>query len=149
MYASNLQELLFHCSERSDLSPQAFAEYTDRFNTLREYGHLPSGRDQREQLLTPTQVASAILGLAPTRPSCAAHGATMLKTLSPVGGPKGGFYNTASLIEAITLLLTEAEARDSLIALRIILGETGVNSSGGAALAYVDAGSVSCDRPLP
>ena len=61
MYASNLQELLFHCSERSDLSPQAFAEFAERFNELRSYGHLPKGRDQRKQLLTPIQVASAIL----------------------------------------------------------------------------------------
>jgi hypothetical protein len=27
-YASNLQELLFHCSEHSDVSPQVFAEFT-------------------------------------------------------------------------------------------------------------------------
>ncbi len=60
----------------------------------------------------------------------------MLKTLSPVGGPQGGFYNTTSLIEAMTLLLTDTDARDSLVATRIILGETGVNSSGGAVLSY-------------
>ncbi|WP_158816855.1 hypothetical protein [Methylocapsa sp. S129] len=78
MYASNLQELLFHCSEHSDMSPQAFAEFTDRFNALRDYGHLPKGRDQRKRLLTPIQVALAILGLVPTRPSWAGHGATVL-----------------------------------------------------------------------
>ena len=113
MYASNLQELLFHCSEHSDMSPQAFAEFTDRFNALRGYGHLPKGRDQRKHLLTPIQVALAILGLVPTRPSWAGHGATVLRTLSPVGGPKGGFYNTTSLIDAMTLLLTDAGARES------------------------------------
>jgi hypothetical protein len=136
MYASNLQELLFHCSERSDLSPQVFAEYAERFSALRNYRHLPSGRDQRKRLLTPTQIASAILGLIPTRPSWAGHGAAILKTLSPVGGPQGGFYNTASLIEAMTLLLTDTDARRSLTAVRVILGETGINSSGGAVLAY-------------
>ena len=107
MYASNLQELLFHCSEHSDMSAQVFAEFIERFDALRSYGHLPKGRDQRKHLLTPTQIASAILGLVPTRPPWAGHGATILKTLSPVGGPKHGFHNTASLIDAMTLLLTD------------------------------------------
>src|SRR5271167_372939 len=62
MYASNLQELLFHCRQHSDMSPQIFAEFTERFNALRSYGHLPKGRDQRKRLLTPIQIASAILG---------------------------------------------------------------------------------------
>ena len=115
MYASNLQELLFHCSERSDVSPQAFANFTERFTALRSYGHLPKGRDQRKHVLTPVQVASAILGLVPARPSWAGHGATALKTLAPVGGPKGGFYETASLIDAMTLLLTDSGARHSLM----------------------------------
>ena len=141
MYASNLQELLFHCSEHCDVSPQAFAEFTQRFNTLRSYGHLPRGRDKRTQLLTPIQIASAILGLVPTQPTWAGHGATVLKSLSPVGGPKGGFYNTSSLIEALTLVLTDAQARNSLIAARIVLGQTGINSNGGAILTYEHEGT--------
>jgi hypothetical protein len=140
MYASNLQELLLHCSEHSDLSPQAFADFTDRFNALRSSGHLPSGRDHRKRLLTPIQIASAILGLVPTRPSWAGHGATMLKTLSPVGGPQGGFHNTASLIDAMALLLTDTDVRESLIAVRVILGETGVNGTGGAVFTFEQEG---------
>jgi hypothetical protein len=140
MYASNLQELLFHCSERSDVSPLTFADYTERFNELRSYGHLPKGRAQFKHLLTPTQVALTILGLVPTQPSWAGHAATVLKSLSPVGGPKAGFYETASLIDAMALLLTDTGARESLIALRVILGETGVNSTGGAVLTYERAG---------
>jgi hypothetical protein len=104
MYASNLQELFFHCSEDSDLSPQVFREFTERFNALRSYRHLPEGRDKRKQLLTPIQIASAILGLVPTRPAWAGHGATVLKSLSPVGGPNGSFYDTASLLDAVVLL---------------------------------------------
>ena len=136
MYASNLQELLFYCSEHSDMSPQAFAEFKQRFDTLRSYGHLPKGRDQRRQLLTPTQIASAILGLVPTQPAWAGHGATVLKSLSPVGGPNGSFYNTASLIEAIALALTNVQARNSLIVARIVVGQTGINSNGGAIFTY-------------
>ena len=136
MYASNLQELLFHCNAHSDMSPQAFEEFTERFNALRDYNHLPKGRDQRKHLLAPTQIASAILGLVPTRPAWAGHGATVLKSLSPVGGPMGSFYNTASLSDAIALLLTDAHARGSLITVRVILGETGTNSHGGAVLTY-------------
>jgi hypothetical protein len=118
------------------MSPQAFAEFTERFNTLRAYGHLPKGREKRKHLLTPIQVALAILGLVPTRPSWAGHGASVLRRLSPVGGPKAGFYNTTSLIDAMTLLLTDAGARKSLIAVRVTLGETGVNSNGGAVFTY-------------
>jgi hypothetical protein len=140
MYASNLQELLFHCNERSDLSPQAFGEFTERFNALRDYGHLPKGRDQRKDFLTPIQIASAILGLVPTRPAWAGHGTTVLKSFSPVGGLNGSFYNTASLIDAMALLLTDAHARESLITARVILGETGVNSNGGAIFTYEHEG---------
>ena len=136
MYASNLQELFFNCTERSDMSSPTFAEFTERFNALRGYGHLPKGRDQRKFFLTSVQIASAILGLVPTRPSWAGHGATVLRNLSPVGGVKGGFHNTASLIDAMTLLLTDADARGSLVTVRIIVGETGVNSTGGAVFTY-------------
>jgi len=141
MYASNLQELLFHCSEYSDLSPQAFADFVERFNKLRSYGHLPKGRDQRKRLLTPMQIASAVLGLVPIHPAWAGHAATILKSLSPVGGPKAGFHNTRSLIEAIALVLTDAHARASLLGLRVVLGQTGINSSGGAILTYEHGGS--------
>lgn len=140
MYASNLQELLFHCCEHSDFSPQTFAEFTQRFNRLRSYGHLPKGRDQRKQLLTPIQIASAILGLVPTHAAWAGHGATILKSLSPVGGPKGGFFGTASLIEALALVLTDLNARNSLIAARIVVGQTGMNSNGGAIFTYEHQG---------
>jgi hypothetical protein len=136
MYASNLQELLFHCSQHSDMSPQTFMAFQERFNALRSYGHLPKGRDQRKQLLTPLQIASAILGLVPTHPAWAGHGATILKSLSPVGGPKGGFYNTASLIDAIALLLTDYRARGSLIVARIVVGQTRTNTNGGAVFMY-------------
>jgi hypothetical protein len=36
----------------------------------------------------------------------------------------------------MTLLLTDAGARESLIAVRVIVGETGVNSTGGAVFTY-------------
>ncbi|RTL67097.1 MAG: hypothetical protein EKK42_15065 [Pseudonocardiaceae bacterium] len=140
MYASNLQELLYHCSEHSDVSPQVFAEFTERFNSLRGYGYLPKGRDQHKQLLTPRQVALAILGLIPTRSSWAGHGATVLKSLSPVGGPKGSFRNSATLVDTIELLLTSAEALETIVTIRVILGETGTNSTGGATLTYEDDG---------
>jgi len=136
MYASNLQELLFHCCEHSSMSPEAVDEFTERFNSLRSQGHLPRGRNQRKSILTPTQVASTILGLVPTRASWAGIGATVLRTLSPVGGPKAGFYEAASLIDAMTLILTDAAARESLTGVRVLLGQTGVNSTGGAVFTY-------------
>ncbi|MFZ5682795.1 MAG: hypothetical protein EKK35_13290 [Bradyrhizobiaceae bacterium] len=136
MYARNLQELLFNCSQHSDFSPQVFEEFTERFKTLRDYGHLPKGRDQRSVLLTPIQIASAILGLVPLRSAWAGHGATILKSLAPVGGLEGSFHKTASLVDAMALLLTDASARESLISMRVTVGETGTNSNGGAILTY-------------
>lgn len=141
MYASNLQELLFHQSEHSDLSPQAFAEFTQRFNALRSYGHLPKGRDKRKQVLSATQIALAILGLVSAQPGWAGHAATILKSLSPAGGPEHSFYDSGSLAEAIVLILTDATVRKSPIALRIVLGRTGTNSNGGAILTYEYVGT--------
>jgi hypothetical protein len=141
MYASNLQQLLFYSVEHSDVSPPAFSDFTQRFDKLRSYGHLPRGRDQRRALLTPIQIASAILGLLPTQPLWAGHAATILKSLSPVGGRKDGFYDAASLVEAMALLLTDVHVRKSLIAVRIVLGQTGHNSTGGAVFIYEHEGS--------
>jgi hypothetical protein len=141
MYASNLQELLFHSSQHSDLSPQMFADFTERFNELRNWGHLPTGREQRRGLLTPIQIASAIIGLVPGRPSWAGHAVTILKTLAPVGGPKASFFNTATLVEAMSLLLTNTAAREALVSLRIVVGETGVNSNGGAVITHEQSGA--------
>jgi hypothetical protein len=141
MYASNLQKLLFNSLAHSDFSPQSFANFTERFNQLRNYGHLPRGRDQRKRVLTPTQVALAILGLVPTAPQWAGHGATVLRNFSPVGGLQGGLYETQSLVDAITLLLTNKEARENLLTLQILVGETATNSSGAAVFAY-DRGGV-------
>jgi hypothetical protein len=42
MYASNLQGLLFDCSQRSDMSPETFPEFTERFSALRSYGNTAS-----------------------------------------------------------------------------------------------------------
>jgi hypothetical protein len=141
MYASNLQELLFHSSRHSDLSPQVFPEFTERFNELRNWGHLPQGREHRRASLTPIQIALAIIGLVPARPSWAGHAATVLKTLAPVGGPKASFCNTASLVEAMSMLLTNTAARQALVSLRIIVGETFVNSNGGAVITHEQSGA--------
>jgi hypothetical protein len=140
MFASNLQELFFYCCERSDMSPQTFAEFTERFNALQSYVHLPNGRRQRKNALTSMQVASANLGRVPTRPSWAGHATTVLKSLSPVGGPRGSFHNTTSLVDAMTLLLTNTCVRESQIAVRVVLGETGVNSAWEAVLMHEHEG---------
>src|SRR5437588_11922335 len=121
MYASNLQELLFHCCSHSDLSSEAFSEYTERFNSLRSYQHLPQGRAHRGQLLSPDQIALAILGIVPQRPGWAGHAATILRTLIPLGGSTLSFLNSSSLGDAIKLLLLDDVAREDFIALRIIL----------------------------
>jgi hypothetical protein len=136
MYASNLQEILFRLCQKSELSPQAFAEFTDRFNSLRGYGLLPLGRERREVELTDKQIASAVLGVVSTRSGWAGHTALLLADLRPVGGVEASFYGATNVADAIATTLSSAEARKNFIRLTLGVGETGTNSSGGAMLTH-------------
>ncbi len=137
MYARNLERILARLCVKSDPSHAVIAqEYEDRFNSLRGYGRLPRGREQREQKLSNKEIASAIFGLVAQRPSWAGHVAIILESLCPVGGTNASFFDAATLGEAVQILLTSEEARKSLVRLSLTASETGVSSNGGAELIY-------------
>ena len=130
MFAKNLETLLSNLCQKSDVSTSRPNEIAARFDVLRRYGVLPRGRKNRAQLLTRSQIAAAILGLASSRPEWAGITAKMLSKLHPVSGLGASFFDADSLLKAIVHVLSDAEARSKLITLRASTAESGINSHG-------------------
>jgi hypothetical protein len=93
-----------------DVSHSLPQEFTARFDALRRYGKLPRGRERRDQLLTSSEIGSAILGLAPVHPNWAGHAATILSGLRPIGGADASFFGTSTLQEPTLPLETASFA---------------------------------------
>jgi hypothetical protein len=136
LFAKNLERLLAECCGRSDVSPVDPADMAERFESLRGYGRLPRGRENRGKRLSTTEIAAAILGLAPSNPKWAGHAAIILGDLRPVGGPSASFDGTSNLTAALERLLTESAAREALFSVMLSLSEYGVNSHGLAIVTY-------------
>src|SRR5215469_130905 len=136
MFAKNLEIALVYLCEKGDVSHSLPQEFTARFDALRRYGKLPRGREKRGQLLTSSEIASVILGLAPVHPNWAGHAASILSSLRPVGGADASFFGTSTLQESIAYVLTDAAARNSVVRLSVSAAEGGVNSNGYAILSY-------------
>jgi hypothetical protein len=133
----NLEITLFALCEKSDVSHSLPQEFAARFDALRRYGKLPRGRQRRDQLLTSSEIAAAILALAPAHPNWAGHAAIILSDLRPIGGADDSFFGTSTLQESIAYILTDATARNSVIRLTVSVAERGINSHGYATLLYV------------
>ena len=140
MYAKNLERILGLLCEHDDISHSLPDEYAERFKSLRGSALLPRGRERREERLSFQQVAAALFGLVPSRPSWAALGAIILSDLRPVGGIGASFFEAETLGGAVQLLLWEEVARKSFIRLTVTVAETGTNSNGGAMLRYESNG---------
>ncbi len=140
MYAKNLERILGLLCEHDDISHSLPDEYAERFKSLRGSALLPRGRERREERLSFRQVAAALFGLVPSRPSWAALGAIILSDLRPVGGIGASFFEAETLSGAVQLLLSEEVARKSFIRLTVTVAETGTNSNGGAVLRYESNG---------
>ena len=136
MYAKNLEIALIYLCEKGDVPHGLPQEFTTRFDALRRYGKLPRGRERRDQLLTSSEVAAAILGLVSVHPNWAGHAATILSSLRPNGGVDASFFGTSTLQESIAYILTDAAARNSVVRLSVSAAERGVNSNGYATLLY-------------
>ena len=140
MFAKNLEALLSELCQKCDVSRSHRDEFAERFDTLRRYGQLPRGRENRAKLLTNSQIAAAIFGLASTKTGWAGHAAIILSKLRPVGGPTASFYGTVSLLKAVECLLSDAKTRGSFIKLCVSTSESGINSHGFATLSYENDG---------
>jgi hypothetical protein len=140
MYAKNLERVFYTLCHDMEFSYTDPTDITDRFNLLRGSNLLPRGRERREQRLSSREIASAVFSLVSVRSGWAAHGATILKHLHPVGGTDASFEKAPALIDAVIRLLDDKAARKKLVRLRITLGETGTNSNGRARLTYAQDG---------
>ena len=140
MFAKNLEVLLSELCRNSDVSgirPHAIAE---RFDSLRRYGQLPRGRENRAELLSDAQIAAAIFSLSSSESGWAGHAAIILSKLRPVGGPTESFNGSVSLLEAVKCLLADPRARASFINLCVSISESAINSHGFATLSYNNDG---------
>ncbi|MCK1642129.1 hypothetical protein IVA95_32405 [Bradyrhizobium sp. 157] len=140
MYAKNLSRILGLLCQNSDVSHSTPQEFDQRFDSLRRCGQLPRGRERREEKLTHDHIAAAVFGLVPTHPAWAGHVAIVLDGLRPVGGPGASFFEAETISHIIATLLTNEEARKSFIRMTLTVGETGVNSHGGAEVVFLRDG---------
>ena len=134
MFAKDLEYLLAECCQQSDVSPVDAADIATRFHSLRGYGKLPRGRENRARRLTTGEIAATIFGLVPVKPNWAGHAAVILGHLRPVGGAGASFHRASSLTAAVESLLTDRPARDGFLTLTLSVAERFTNSSGSATL---------------
>ena len=111
MFAKDLEYLLAKCARQSDVSPIDPTDIAARFDSLRGYGKLPRGRENRVKRLNSAEIAAAILGLVPMSPNWAGHTAVILGDLRPVGGASASFLGATNLTAAIKRLLDDSAAR--------------------------------------
>jgi hypothetical protein len=138
LFARNLEYLLAECCRQSDVSPVDGADIAARFHSLRAYGKLLRGRENRARRLSTAEIAAAIFGLVPLNPNWAGHAAVILGDLRPVGGTGASFDGAGSLTAAVENLLTDRSAREGFLTLTLSVAERSTNSSGSATLAYQD-----------
>ena len=136
MFAKNLEYLLAECCRQSDVSPVDASDIAVRFHSLRSYGKLPRGRENRARQLSTAEIAAAIFGLVAVNPKWAGHTATILRDLRPVGGAGASFHGAASLTAAVESLLTDRSTREGFLTLTLSVAERFTNSNGFASLAY-------------
>jgi hypothetical protein len=141
VFAKGLEYLLAECCGQSDVSPVGPADIAERFESLRGYGRLPRGRENRAKLLNSSEIAAAILGLVPTNPKWAGHAAVILSDLRPIGGPGASFFGAVNLSAATERLLTDSGARQDFLSLTLSVAESGVNSNGFATLINEEHGT--------
>lgn len=136
MIAKQLSRVLDLLIRKSDVSADSYAEMEQRFESLRNFGRHPRGRENRGRALTDEQIATAVFGLVPFRPGWAGHGCAIIERLLPVGGPISHFNGAASLSAILVAILSDPAIRASIIAVRLSVAETGTNSHGGAEIVF-------------
>ncbi|MGH9890986.1 MAG: hypothetical protein ACREA0_03175 [bacterium] len=92
MFAKDLEYVLV------DVSPVNEADLASRTDSLRSYGKLPRGRENRARRLSTSEITAAILGLVPVNPNWAGHAAVILGDLRPVARNATTDLEAASLV---------------------------------------------------
>ena len=149
MFAYHLQQVLTELCRHEDAAPDAYEDMERRFQSLRGSSRLPQGRENRARPLTDEQIASAILGLATKAPGWAGQAAAILTRRYPVGGAAVGFGKEPDLLGALKRILSDEDARRSLLTVQLSTAEGGVNSNGFATIAYDQDGQRCLTRYVP
>ena len=136
MFAKNFERVLAEALRRSDISPVDLVDVAERFESLRGYGRLPRGRENRGAKLNSSQVAEAILSLVPSNPKWAGHAVVMLSDLRPVGGVAASFRGAASVSAAMECLLDNSSAREAFLSLTVSAADSATNANGFATIIY-------------
>jgi hypothetical protein len=134
--AKQLAQILTELCRGSDVTTDAPADMDQRFESLRGYGRLPRGRENRGRALNNQQIVAALLGLTAARPGWAGHVATIIARLKPVGGKSEIFGGAATLTDALSNLLDDKSLRECIVAVRLSVAEIGTNSHGLAVITY-------------
>ncbi len=141
MLAKQLSHILTELISGSDVKTDTPVAMDQRFESLRGFGKLPRGRENRSRALTNEQIIAALLGLVATQPSWAGHVATIIAKLKPVGGQTDAFGGATTLTDALSNVLTDVSARANIIAVRLSVAEAGTNSHGLAVIVYEHNGT--------
>lgn len=136
MLSKQLSCILTELCRSSDVTTDTPLDMAHRFESLRGYGRLPRGRENRGRALTNEHIVAAVLGLVAVLPGWAGHVATIIAKLKPVGGKTDAFGGAATLTDALSNVLTDKATRDSIVAVRLSVAEAGTNSHGLAAITY-------------
>lgn len=141
MLAKQLSNILTELCRGSDVTTDTSIDMDRRFESLRGYGKLPRGRENRGRALKNEQIIAAVLGLVAAQPGWAGHVATIIADLKPVGGQTDAFGSAATLTDALSAILTDETTRATVIAVRLSVAEAGTNSHGLAVITFERSGT--------
>lgn len=136
MLAKQLSYILTELCRSSDVTTDTPLDMEQRFESLRDYGRLPRGRENRARALTNEQIVAAVLGLVAARPGWAGHVATIIAKLKPVGGKTNAFGGVSTLTDALSNVLADKALRNNIVAVRLSVAEAATNSYGLATITY-------------
>ncbi|HWF95204.1 MAG TPA: methylamine utilization protein MauJ [Xanthobacteraceae bacterium] len=142
MLARRFESLLAEETGKTDLSQRAPDDIPRRFESLRGYRLLPTGRTKNVTHLTLSQIATAILSVATVKPGYAGLAGTILTKLHAVGGVDASFHGCVDLGGAVERLIESPTARESLLELRISDSEIYTNAHCRGAIIYSSGDAV-------
>lgn len=142
MLARTLESILAGEAAKTDLAQRMPDDLLLRFESLRGYRLLPSGRTKNVTHLSLTQIAAAMLATATVKSGFAGLAATILSSLRPVGGIEVSFQGCETLGGVIERLLENPTACSSLLEVRVSDSEIRTNAHGRTSVTYTDGGEI-------
>ena len=141
MFARRFEALLSEEVAKTGLGQRFRDDVLRRFESLRGFRLLPTGRAKNVMHLSFPQMAAAILSIATVKPGYAGLAGKVLSGLRPVGGIDASFQGCGSLGSAVECLLRNSAALDSFLELRVSDSEIYTNSHGRGAITYSSGGA--------